>query len=177
MTVKTETAEKGLPSGALSAERIGTSAVSILKVRDLDIGVNPESVSVKTDENGEPLASEIARFRQETGTSNFSIASQSEIDRVNRALAGMNRGPDARLEVYERAKAKLIGLMQSNQASLDDLRKGEGRRPWLGGLAARSCGGGWHEARCGWHGALWLRAPHHRSRHRRRGNATSHGNN
>ena len=54
----------------------------------------------------------------------YSIASQSEIDRVNRALGGMNRGPDARLAVYERAKAKLIGLMQSNQASLDDLRKG-----------------------------------------------------
>jgi hypothetical protein len=55
---------------------------------------------------------------------NYSIASQSEIDRVNRALGGMNRGPDARLAVYERAKSKLIGLMQSNQASLDDLKKG-----------------------------------------------------
>ena len=77
ITVKTETAEKGLPSGASSAKRIGTSAVSMLKVRDLDIGVNPKSVIVKTDENGEPLASEIARFRQETGTSSYSIASQS----------------------------------------------------------------------------------------------------
>lgn len=54
ITVKTETAEKGLPSGALSAKRIGTSAVSLLKVRDLVIGVNPESVAVKTDDNGEP---------------------------------------------------------------------------------------------------------------------------
>jgi len=31
-SVKTETAEKGLPSGALSAKRIGTSAVSEIKV-------------------------------------------------------------------------------------------------------------------------------------------------
>ena len=122
MTVKTETAEKGLPSGASSAKRIGTSAVSILKVRDLDIGVNPESVTVKTDENGEPLASEIARFRQETGTSSFSIASQSEIDRVNRALGGMNRGPDARLAVYQRAKQKFSRVMQENKDQLDAIR-------------------------------------------------------
>jgi hypothetical protein len=105
------------PSGARSEGAIKNLLRGIFSV-------NPESVTVKTDENGEPLASEIARFRQETGTSNYSIASQSEIDRVNRALGGMNRGPDARLAVYERAKAKLIGLMQSNQASLDDLKKG-----------------------------------------------------
>jgi hypothetical protein len=118
ITVKTETAEKGLPSGASSAKRIGTSAVSILKVRDLDIGVNPESVIVKTDENGEPLASEIARFRQETGTSSYSIASQSEIDRVNKALGGMNRGPDERLKVYQRAKQKFSKLMAWNSDEL-----------------------------------------------------------
>jgi hypothetical protein len=61
---------------------------------------------------------------QSGAAANYSIASQSEIDRVNKALGAMNRGPDERLKVYERAKAKLIGLMQSNQASLDDLKKG-----------------------------------------------------
>jgi hypothetical protein len=122
ITVKTETAEKGLPSEASSAKRIGTSAVSLLKVRDLNIGVNPESVTVKTDENGEPLASEIARFRQETGTSSYSIASQSEIDRVNKALGGMNRGPDERLKVYERAKNSFSRVMQENKEALDAIR-------------------------------------------------------
>ena len=58
------------------------------------------------------------------GGVNFSIASQSEIDRVNRALGGMNRGPDARLAVYERAKQKFSTLIQSNQQSLDNLRAG-----------------------------------------------------
>lgn len=84
--------------------------------------VNPESVTVKTDENGEPLASEIARFRQETGTSNYSIASQSEIDRVNKALGGMNRGPDARIAVYERAKAKFSSVLQENKDIIDAIR-------------------------------------------------------
>ena len=84
--------------------------------------VNPESVTVKTDENGEPLASEIARFRQETGTSSYSIASQSEIDRVNRALGGMNRGPDERLKVYERARQSFSRVMQENKEELDAIR-------------------------------------------------------
>ena len=58
------------------------------------------------------------------GVSNFSIASQSEIDRVNKALGGMNRGPDARIAVYERAKAKFSTLLQNNQQALDNLRAG-----------------------------------------------------
>ena len=38
---KSETAEKGLPSMASTAERIGTSAVSSCKVRELGVSVNP----------------------------------------------------------------------------------------------------------------------------------------
>ena len=49
---------------------------------------------------------------------NYSIASQSEIDRVNRALGGMNRGPDERLKVYQRAKAKFSKLMAWNSDEL-----------------------------------------------------------
>lgn len=49
---------------------------------------------------------------------NYSIASQSEIDRVNRALGGMNRGPDERLKVYERAKQKFSKLMAWNSDEL-----------------------------------------------------------
>ena len=118
ITVKTETAEQVLPGGTDKELRTGSAAVSEIKVQDLRRVVNPESVMVKTDENGEPLASEIARFRQETGTSNYSIASQSEIDRVNRALGGMNRGPDERLKVYERAKQKFSKLMAWNSDEL-----------------------------------------------------------
>ena len=49
---------------------------------------------------------------------NYSIASQSEIDRVNKALGGMNRGPDERLKVYERAKQKFSKLMAWNSDEL-----------------------------------------------------------
>ena len=50
--------------------------------------------------------------------SNYSIASQSEIDRVNKALGGMNRGPDERLKVYQRAKQKFSKLMAWNSDEL-----------------------------------------------------------
>ena len=49
---------------------------------------------------------------------NYSIASQSEIDRVNKALGGMNRGPDERLKVYQRAKQKFSKLMAWNSDEL-----------------------------------------------------------
>jgi hypothetical protein len=52
------------------------------------------------------------------GAINYSIASQREIDRVNAALGGMNRGPDERLKVYERAKQKFSKLMSWNSDEL-----------------------------------------------------------
>ena len=59
-----------------------------------------------------------ADLEAEDGDTNYSIASQSEIDRVNRALGGMNRGPDERLKVYERAKQKFSKLMAWNSDEL-----------------------------------------------------------
>jgi hypothetical protein len=53
-----------------------------------------------------------------SGGVNYSIASQSEIDRVNKALGGMNRGPDERLKVYQRAKEKFSKLMAWNSDEL-----------------------------------------------------------
>ena len=43
---------------------------------------------------------------------------------MNKALGGMNRGPDERLKVYERARSKFIGLMDRNRETLDSLNKG-----------------------------------------------------
>ena len=59
-----------------------------------------------------------ADLEAEDGDTNYSIASQSEIDRVNRALGGMNRGPDERLKVYQRAKQKFSKLMAWNSDEL-----------------------------------------------------------
>ena len=56
------------------------------------------------------------------GGVNYSIASQSEIDRVNKALGGMNRGPDERLKVYQRAKNSFSRVMQENKEALDAIR-------------------------------------------------------
>jgi hypothetical protein len=59
-----------------------------------------------------------ADLEAEDGDTNYSIASQSEIDRVNRALGGMNQGPDERLKVYQRAKTKFSKLMAWNSDEL-----------------------------------------------------------
>ncbi len=63
-----------------------------------------------------------ADLEAEDGDTNYSIASQSEIDRVNRALGGMNRGPDERLKVYERARAKFGQLLESNKEAIDAIK-------------------------------------------------------
>ena len=63
-----------------------------------------------------------ADLESEDGDTNYSIASQSEIDRVNKALGGMNRGPDERLKVYQRAKNSFSRVMQENKEALDAIR-------------------------------------------------------
>jgi hypothetical protein len=80
----------------------------------LKLGINPRPAGAGgtgSDQanNGAPV---------QKGDTNYSIASQSEIDRVNKALGGMNRGPDERLKVYERAKQKFSKLMSWNSDEL-----------------------------------------------------------
>jgi hypothetical protein len=57
------------------------------------------------------------------GGVNYSIASQSQIDRVNKALGGMNRGPDERLKVYERAREKFSLLQAWNRDELQAMQE------------------------------------------------------
>jgi len=64
----------------------------------------------------------IANKYDSTKGVSYSIASQSEIDRVNKALGGMNRGPEGRLAIYERAKQKFAQILQSNKESLDAIK-------------------------------------------------------
>jgi hypothetical protein len=80
----------------------------------LKLGINPRPAGAGgtgSDQanNGAPV---------QKGDTNYSIASQSEIDRVNRALGGMNRGPDERLKVYQRAKQKFSKVMAWNSDEL-----------------------------------------------------------
>ena len=57
------------------------------------------------------------------GGVNYSIVSQSQIDRVNKALGGMNRGPDERLKVYERAREKFSLLQAWNRDELQAMQE------------------------------------------------------
>jgi hypothetical protein len=52
----------------------------------------------------------------------YSIREQSEIDRVAAAVDAVNRGPEGRLAVYQRAKAKFLQLMQDNKDALDAIK-------------------------------------------------------
>jgi hypothetical protein len=54
----------------------------------------------------------------------FSISSQAQIERVNAALSGMNRGPEMRAKVYERARDKFQRMLQENQGFLYGLKQG-----------------------------------------------------
>jgi hypothetical protein len=78
-----------------------------------------DPVTYDENKNVIPLSQ---RFNPRSPNINYSIASQSEIDRVNRALGGMNRGPDERLKVYERARQKFSRVMQENKEQLDAIR-------------------------------------------------------
>lgn len=52
----------------------------------------------------------------------YSIREQSEIDRVAAAVDAVNRGPEGRLAVYQRAKEKFLQLMQGNKDALDAIK-------------------------------------------------------
>jgi hypothetical protein len=84
----------------------------------LKLGINPRPAGAGG--TGSDQANNGALVQK--GDTNYSIASQSEIDRVNRALGGMNRGPDERLKVYERARAKFGQLLESNKEAIDAIK-------------------------------------------------------
>lgn len=52
----------------------------------------------------------------------YSIREQGEIDRVATAVEAVNRGPEGRLAVYQRAKIKFLQLMQDNKDALDAIK-------------------------------------------------------
>jgi hypothetical protein len=62
---------------------------------------------------------ELLRDPSETS---YSIRDQEEIDRVAAELDKVNRGPEGRLAVYQRAKARFLQLMQDNKAALDAIK-------------------------------------------------------
>lgn len=105
------------PSGAPSDGAIKTLLRGIF-------AVNPSSVTVQTDQNGEPLASEVDRFREETGAETYSISSQAQIARVNAALAGMNRAPEARAKQAQSRPRESAGAVST---SPDDKNAATGR--------------------------------------------------
>jgi hypothetical protein len=59
---------------------------------------------------------------------NYSISSQQQIERVNAALSGLNRGPEGRAKIYERAREKFSSLLENNWGYIFGLRAG-GAKP------------------------------------------------
>lgn len=93
-----------------------------------DIGIEVTDLhpgNLIIDANGKIVPIDVIanKYDSSKGVS-YSISSQSEIDRVNRAMSGVTRGPSERLAIYERAKAKFNQVLAQNQKELDDLQKG-----------------------------------------------------
>jgi hypothetical protein len=68
------------------------------------------------------------RFDPSTADINYSISSQQQIARINAALAGLNRGPEGRAKIYERAREKFSSLLENNWGYIFGLRAG-GAKP------------------------------------------------
>jgi len=64
------------------------------------------------------------RFDPATADINFSISSQSQLERVNAALSGLNRGPEGRAKIYERARDKFGRMLENNWGFLYGLKAG-----------------------------------------------------
>ena len=92
-----------------------------------DIGIEVTDLhpgNLIVDANGKLVPIDvIANKYDSTKGVSYSIASQSQIDRVNRALGGMNRGPDERLKVYERAREKFSLLQAWNRDELQAMQE------------------------------------------------------
>jgi hypothetical protein len=63
------------------------------------------------------------KLLRDPSETSYSIRDQEEIDRVAAELDKVNRGPEGRLAVYERAKQRFLRLMQENKEALDAIRE------------------------------------------------------
>jgi hypothetical protein len=75
------------------------------------------------DDNGEliPLSK---RFDQTNEDIRFSIQSQAQIDRVNKAVADTTQFAEGRMALYERAKERFKAVLAENKDILDALKEG-----------------------------------------------------
>ena len=71
-------------------------------------------------QGNQPISGEIVSRLNDDPS--YSIREQGEIDRVASAVDAVNRGPEGRLAVYQRAKLKFLQLMQDNKAALDAIK-------------------------------------------------------
>jgi hypothetical protein len=59
------------------------------------------------------------------GVDNYSIATQSEIDRVQKAMGALDRSPLGRLKVYEKMQERFLRVMSDNRETLAAMEGGD----------------------------------------------------
>jgi hypothetical protein len=101
-------------------------------------GISAEGAGIKTGNQAQADKSGLADWQPEGGSAltrsdkatasdkskSFSISSQAQLDRVNAALSGLNRGPEGRAAIYERAREKFAKMQQDNWGFLYGLEAG-----------------------------------------------------
>jgi hypothetical protein len=74
-----------------------------------------------TEKNGQPVSVEDVPV---DGDKSFSIQSQEQIDRVNKAVADTTQFAEGRMALYERAKERFKAVLAENKDILDALKEG-----------------------------------------------------
>jgi hypothetical protein len=62
---------------------------------------------------------------EETGVDNYSISTQSEIDRVSAAMGALDRSPLGRIKVYEKMQERFLRVMSDNRETLAAMEGGD----------------------------------------------------
>jgi hypothetical protein len=104
--------------------RIGVS-LPRPKIQKPDVSVGPlEAVASRlaavrsNQSNYSQLPDAVNNKNRQAGADNYSISTQREIDRVQKAMGALDRSPLSRLKVYEKMQERFLRVMSDNRETL-----------------------------------------------------------
>jgi hypothetical protein len=106
----------------IDADPVDAQDAPFIKVRFSDTEYENTKPIVYNDAgNVIPLSQ---RFNPESNDIRYSIQSQDQIDRVNKAVADTTQFAEGRMALYEKAKVRFKGILAENKDILDALKEG-----------------------------------------------------
>jgi hypothetical protein len=101
--------------------QLNTIATDSFIIRDPSQIKSADPITRDAEGNVIPLSQ---RFNPESNDIRFSIQSQDQIDRVNKAVADTTQFAEGRMALYERAKERFKAVLAENKDILDALKEG-----------------------------------------------------